>query len=231
MLNTLNLVPFGKDPYIVASVDMLDTGIDVPKVVNLMFFKLVRSKTKFWQMIGRGTRLCEDLFEPGKDKKEFIVFDYYQNLEFFDANPDGYDSGIQYPVKQKIFKRRLELAVAIQNAKPEDQAAVSFGISLKDQMHEGVALMNLDDFIVRKQRKDVETFAKRERWDSLTNEDQATLENKLSGLPSVDEDDEYSRRFDLLILNLQTAILQNRTAQENYQITVRDIGGMMGSVE
>ena len=85
----------GKDPYIVASVDMLDTGIDVPEVVNLMFFKLVRSKTKFWQMIGRGRRLCEDLFEPGKDKKEFIVFDYCQNLEFFDANPDGYDSGIQ----------------------------------------------------------------------------------------------------------------------------------------
>jgi type I restriction enzyme R subunit len=110
-----------KDPYIVASVDMLDTGIDVPEAVNLVFFKLVRSKTKFWQMIGRGTRLCEDLFEPGNDKKEFVVFDYCQNLEFFDANPEGYDSGVQESVKQKIFKHRLELSVTLQSAKPDDQ--------------------------------------------------------------------------------------------------------------
>ena len=62
---------------------MLDTGIDVPEVVNLVFFKLVRSKTKFWQMVGRGTRLCPDLFGPGKDKEFFYVFDYCQNLEYF----------------------------------------------------------------------------------------------------------------------------------------------------
>ncbi|MCF6251087.1 MAG: DEAD/DEAH box helicase family protein [Methylococcaceae bacterium] len=212
-----------KDPYIVASVDMLDTGIDVPEIVNLVFFKLVRSKTKFWQMIGRGTRLCEDLFEPGKDKQEFIVFDYCQNLEFFDANPEGYDSGVQESVKQKIFKRRLELAVALQNAKPEDEKLVGFGKDLKNKMHDVVAVMNLDNFIVRKQRKEVETFAKRERWESLSDEDQVVLEKKLSGLPSVDEDDEYSRRFDLLILNLQTAILQNSKVQENYQIKVREL--------
>ena len=72
-----------KDPHIAISVDMLDTGIDIPEVVNLVFFKLVRSKTKFWQMIGRGTRLCPDLFGPGKDKEFFYVFDYCQNLEFF----------------------------------------------------------------------------------------------------------------------------------------------------
>ena len=66
---------------------MLDTGIDVPEVVNLVFFKLVRSKTKFWQMIGRGTRLSPDLFGPGKDKEFFYVFDYCQNLEFFSQNP------------------------------------------------------------------------------------------------------------------------------------------------
>jgi len=212
-----------KDPYIVASVDMLDTGIDVPEVVNLVFFKLVRSKTKFWQMIGRGTRLCEDLFELGNDKKEFVVFDYCQNLEFFDANPEGYDSSVQESVKQKIFKRRLALAVTLQNAKPDDEKLASLGKTLKEQMHGVVAVMNLDNFIVRKQRKDVETFAKREQWEALSDDDVATLESKISGLPSADDDDEYSRRFDLLILNLQTAILQNNRSQENYQIQVRDI--------
>src|SRR5204863_6826290 len=72
-----------KAPHIAISVDMLDTGIDVPEVVNLVFFKLVRSKTKFWQMLGRCTRLCTDLFGPGMDKTDFRVFDYCQNLEFF----------------------------------------------------------------------------------------------------------------------------------------------------
>ena len=76
-----------RDPHIAISVDMLDTGIDVPEVVNLVFFKVIRSKTKFWQMLGRGTRLCPDLFGPGEDKEFFYVFDFCQNLEFFNQNP------------------------------------------------------------------------------------------------------------------------------------------------
>ncbi len=68
---------------------MLDTGIDVPEVVNLVFFKLVRSKSKFWQMIGRGTRLCPDLYGPGEDKKNFYVFDFCQNLEYFSQDLPG----------------------------------------------------------------------------------------------------------------------------------------------
>ncbi len=212
-----------KDPHIVASVDMLDTGIDVPEVVNLVFFKLVRSKTKFWQMIGRGTRLCEDLFAQGQDKKEFVVFDYCQNLEFFDANPEGYESAVQESVKQKIFKRRLELAVALQNGGPDDESMTELGHQLKDQMHGVVDTMNLGNFIIRKHRKDVETFAKRERWLNLSEDDMKVLADKLSKLPSQDEDDEFSRRFDLLILNLQLAILQNSQSQETYQLKVRVI--------
>ena len=212
-----------KYPQIAVSVDMLDTGIDVPEVVNLVFFKLVRSKTKFWQMIGRGTRLCEDLFAPGEDKKEFIIFDYCQNLEFFDANPDGYESGVQESVKQKIFKRRLELAVALQQGELEDRAMQTFTEKLKDQMHGVVNLMDLDNFIVRKQRKNVETFAKRDRWQKLNDDDKNVIANTISGLPSADADNEYARRFDLLILNLQIAIQQNNPSQLTYQTKVRDI--------
>ncbi|MBD4386257.1 restriction endonuclease subunit R, partial [Xanthomonas citri pv. citri] len=76
----------GKAPHIAISVDMLDTGVDVPDVVNLVFFKLIRSKTKFWQMIGRGTRLRPDLYGPGRDKEDFLVFDWCQNLEFFNQD-------------------------------------------------------------------------------------------------------------------------------------------------
>ena len=216
-----------KNPHIVASVDMLDTGIDVPEIVNLVFFKLVRSKTKFWQMIGRGTRLCENLFGVDGDKKEFIIFDYCQNLEFFDANPDGYDTGVQESVKQKIFKRRLDLAIALQNGGSEDEELIKFTEQLKDQMHGAVESMNLDNFIVRKQRKVVETFVKRERWQNLSEDDMTVLAANISGLPSIDDDDEYARRFDLLILSLQLAVLQNTAAQENYQLKVRTIANSL----
>ncbi|MCU7865920.1 MAG: DEAD/DEAH box helicase family protein, partial [Candidatus Thiodiazotropha sp. (ex Lucinoma borealis)] len=212
-----------KYPQVAVSVDMLDTGIDVPEVVNLVFFKLVRSKTKFWQMIGRGTRLCEDLFGLDDDKKEFVIFDYCQNLEFFDANPDGFDSSAQESVKQKIFRRRLELAVSLQNAHPEDGAVAALTDQLKDQMHGVVAAMNLDNFIVRKQRKNVETYANRERWAEISEDEADLIAGNLSGLPSPDDDDEFSRRFDLLILNLQLAILQNNPSQVTYQTKIREI--------
>ena len=146
-------------------------------------------------------------------KKEFIIFDYCQNLEFFDANPDGYDSKQQEPIKQKIFKRRLELATALQ----DDEALRGLSETLKDQLHGAVQAMNLDNFIVRKHRKDVETYARRERWKKITEEDAEVLSGNLSGLPSPDEDDEFCRRFDLLILNLQLAILQTNPAQVGYK--------------
>ena len=212
-----------KFPQIAVSVDMLDTGIDVPEVVNLVFFKLVRSKTKFWQMVGRGTRLCEDLFAPGEDKKEFIIFDYCQNLDFFDANPEGYESRVQEPLKQRIFKRRLDLVVALQNGQPDDDAMQGLVEQLKDQMHGIVETMNLDNFIVRKHRKDVETFAQRDKWAELTEADIDVLAANISGLPSPDDDDEFCRRFDLLILNLQLAILQGSRAQESYRDNVISI--------
>ena len=98
-----------KPPHIAISVDMLDTGIDIPEVVNLVFFKLVRSKTKFWQMVGRGTRLCPDLFGPGKDKEFFYIFDYCQNLEFFSQNPETTDGALGESLGKRLFKTRLEL--------------------------------------------------------------------------------------------------------------------------
>ncbi len=97
-----------KQPHIAISVDMLDTGIDVPEVVNLVMFKLVRSKTKFWQMLGRGTRRCEDLFGLGQDKQFFYLFDYCQNLEFFKHNPETTDAPIGKSLNKQLFTTRLE---------------------------------------------------------------------------------------------------------------------------
>ena len=105
-----------KAPHIAISVDMLDTGIDVPEVVNLVFFKLVRSKTKFWQMIGRGTRLCPDLFGPGEDKKNFYVFDFCGNLEFFSQDLPGSEGSLQKSLAERLFEARLGLVAALDQA-------------------------------------------------------------------------------------------------------------------
>lgn len=212
-----------KMPQIAVSVDMLDTGIDVPEVLNLVFFKLVRSRTKFWQMVGRGTRLCEDLFGPGQHKKEFVIFDYCQNLEFFDDNPGGYDSPVQPSVKQQIFNRRLELAYALQQANPEEDELAQFREQLKDQMHEIVQGLNTDNFIIRKQRPTIELFEKREQWDQLSEKDVRSIHENLTALPWVDEDHETARRFDLLIYNLQVAILRKSAKQDRYIRAIREI--------
>ncbi len=208
-----------KNPHIAVSVDMMDTGIDVPEVVNLVFFKIVKSKTKFWQMVGRGTRLCEDLFFPGVDKKEFLIFDLCQNLEFFDANPEGFESKTQDSLKQKIFNNRLELISGLTERDIEPELTND----LKNQLNDCVKLLNVDNFIVRKHRKDVEHFKNRSNWNSISKSDEKTLVNVLSGLPYTDNDEEYARRLDLLILNLQLAILRKNSAQAKYILNIRRI--------
>ena len=88
---------------------MLDTGIDVPEIVNLVFFKPVRSKTKFWQMIGRGTRLCPNLFGPGRHKEFFYIFDWCRNFEFFNENPDVTEGASADSLAKRLFAARVEL--------------------------------------------------------------------------------------------------------------------------
>ena len=122
---------------IAMSVDMLDTVIDVPEVVNLVFFKVVQSRVKFVQMLGRGTRLCPDLFGPGENKQEFIVFDYCQNLEYFEENPDGAKDSGNRPLPELIFEKRLQLATVL--AKSEFETDQEFRRYTLDLLHHAVA--------------------------------------------------------------------------------------------
>jgi type I restriction enzyme, R subunit len=88
---------------------MLDTGIDVPEIVNLVFFKPVYSKIKFWQMIGRGTRLCKNLFGPDQHKENFRIFDFCFNFDFFRENPNGIEGGGGEALGTRLFKSRVQL--------------------------------------------------------------------------------------------------------------------------
>ena len=215
-----------KKPIIAISVDMLDTGIDVPEILNLVFFKPVRSKTKFNQMIGRGTRLCEDLFGPGDDKEYFTILDFCGNFEFFEENPEGITTGQQESLSKKIFRNRLFLAVTLRNDPwKEEPKLIRLRTETLDLLHKQVSHMNENNFIVRPHRKYIHKFKERSRWNSLSEDDQLEILEHLADLPSeLDSDNEYAKRFDLLILNLQLSILDDGLGIERYINRVKYLG-------
>ena len=204
-------------PHIAISVDMLDTGIDVPEVVNVVFFKLVRSKTKFWQMLGRGTRLCPDLFGPGKDKECFYIFDYCQNLEFFSANPETTEGALGASLGKRLFTTRLELIAELDKEIGEtavshegNSAIEELRLETAGLLHDEVKGRNLDNFVVRPRRRLIERYSNAEAWGSLTPDSLSELAHQVAGLPSeIETDEEEAKRFDLLILNLQLAVLKS----------------------
>ncbi len=217
-----------KSPHIAISVDMLDTGIDVPEVVNLVFFKLVRSKTKFWQMIGRGTRLCKDLFGPGRDKQFFYVFDYCQNLEYFSQNPDGVEGESPKSLAALVFLHRLELHKDTSEPAATDAAIKVLRSEVADELHREVAAMNVENFLVRAKRRTVERFRERQAWEALSPGDYAHVGDDLAGLPTqLDPEDESAKRFDLLLLRTQLAVLNHEPRYDRLREQVIEIAGAL----
>ncbi|MCU1228738.1 MAG: Type restriction-modification system, restriction subunit [Acidobacteria bacterium] len=216
-----------KGPHIAISVDMLDTGIDVPEVVNLVFFKVVRSKTKFWQMVGRGTRLSPDLFGPGSDKEFFYLFDYCDNLAFFGANAQGIESRSADSLSTRLFKYRLELleqldrrfrehgfsfvANVIRDAGEPYEGFIeemTLRLDTADRLRTEVEAMNVDNFVVRPQRRLVEKWQIPDAWKSLSSDDLEELARELASLPNeLPSEEEDAKRFDSLMLRLQLARL------------------------
>jgi type I restriction enzyme R subunit len=194
-----------KGPHIAVSVDMLDTGIDIPDVVNLVFFKIVRSKTKFWQMVGRGTRLRPDLFGPNEDKEEFIIFDFCQNLEFFSENLNLRDAVGAKPIGERLFISRVDLIEALQED-ADDHGDLT--TATKQRLQEEVAGMPLDNFIVRAKRRSVERFRDAANWTDIDLEARLALIEEVAGLPTAFEDGALpARQFDLLMVNAQLQLL------------------------
>ncbi|WP_404976897.1 MULTISPECIES: DEAD/DEAH box helicase family protein [unclassified Acidovorax] len=226
-------------PHIAISVDMLDTGIDVPEVVNLVFFKIVRSKAKFWQMVGRGTRLCKELYGPGQDKKDFFIFDFCQNLEFFSQELEGSEGALAQPLSQRLFNARLELIglldqrqttygvaeEALQSPVLTEAAIRSDTAALLQSM---VAGMSLANFVVRPQRRWVEAWAQPEAWRRPTPEQLSDVATHLSGLPTaVRDDDEDAKRFDALLLSTQLTLLRSEPGLDRLQTKVQQLASSL----
>ena len=195
-----------KTPYIVVSVDMMDTGIDVPACVNLVFFKKVRSKTKFWQMIGRGTRLCPgltctDLIEREEytGKKRFLIFDYCGNFEYFRQVKHTMEGEVPISLSENIFRKCVRLVAAFQDASKFDGVYQPWRKELTEICRCQIADLNTDLFHVRLALKHVEKFKKPEAFICLSELDQQELTEHIAPLVHFDDPDAMALRFDNFI--------------------------------
>ena len=197
-----------KLPQIAISVDMLDTGIDVPEVLNLVFFKKVMSKAKFWQMIGRGTRLCPGLLD-GKDKDKFYIFDFCGNFEFFRMNK-GRATANMIALQGAIFYLKAQIAFKLQDLAYQATDLIAFRKTLVEDMVRKVRELNKENFAVRQHLKYVERYAEPDSYNALTYEDTLLIGQELAPLITPEEDDAKALRFDALLYGIELAYLAGK---------------------
>lgn len=205
-------------PQIAVSVDMLDTGIDIPELVNLVFFKKVRSKAKFWQMIGRGTRLCEDLYGPGIDKDKFLIFDYYYNFEFFEVNGKETNGSFQKSITEKIFDIKIDLIKILQHPDYSKDNYIKYRNELVDNVLFSIKAINKDRFNARMRIHCIDKYSDKEVFKDIEEIDITNLKNEISPLILSTDEDELAKTFDYLMYTIQLAYLEKRT---NYNSNTR----------
>ena len=190
-------------PRIAVSVDMLDTGVDVPSILNLVFFKKVMSKIRFWQMIGRGTRLCPEI-----GKEDFLIFDWCGNFDFFDLHPEGKKDVRMPSLTERLFNLRMEIMVALQAANyQEDPAAVAIYNNIKAKLIEQVKGLNTSRIDVRQNIELIDKFRDEAAWVNVNPVDARKLETDVAPLLAPDQDEINAKRFDLLMLTIQLRMI------------------------
>ena len=197
-----------KMPQIAISVDMLDTGIDVPEVLNLVFFKKVMSKAKFWQMIGRGTRLCPELMD-GEDKYKFYIFDFCGNFEFFRMNK-GRPTANMIALQGAIFSLEFEIAYKLQGIEYKTDRFITYRNKLVGMMTGKVQELNRENFAVRQHLKYVDTYSTERNYQSITFEDTLMVREELAPLIMPDGDEASAVRFDALMYGMELAYLAGK---------------------
>jgi len=197
-----------KMPQIAISVDMLDTGIDVPEVLNLVFFKKVMSKAKFWQMIGRGTRLCPGLID-GVDKDKFYIFDFCGNFEFFRMNK-GKPTANMIALQGAIFGLQFEITYKLQDLQYQTERLIAYRKALVEHMTGKVQELNRENFAVRQHLRYVDQYAVPENYQALSYEDTLMVREELAPLIEPENDDAKALRFDALIYGIELAYLAGK---------------------
>lgn len=193
-----------KFPQVAVSVDMLDTGIDVPEVLNLVFFKPIKSKIKFWQMIGRGTRLCKDLFGEGIDKKQFYIFDCCRNFEFFEENDRGIEAGNSTSLTEKIYTLKLDLITELEGMEYQLQEEYKkYREELIDEFINKINDLNRESFIVRNKTVYINKYASKNSWNHIDYISYSEIKDEIIPIFMSEDSDEFAKRFDNLVYGLQ----------------------------
>lgn len=215
----------GKMPQIAVSVDMLDTGIDVPDILNLVFFKPVRSKIKFWQMIGRGTRLSEGIFDDGADKQCFYIFDWCGNFEFFGRNPKGYEPINSISLTERLFGLRVDLAIALQHQRfQDDEIAKGIHDEIKEILLKQVKGLNDYHISVREHWDLVDKFRKADNWIYISNTDGIELKETIAPLLVKGTTNMGATKFDILLIDIELSMVDDNVSGEKAKIMVERIG-------
>lgn len=207
-----------KEPHIAVSVDMMDTGIDVPECVNLVFFKKVRSKAKFWQMIGRGTRLCKGLSCVDQvdgvytDKRRFLIFDYCGNFEYFREHKEGYEARETKTLSENIFGKQIKITMALQESTFAGENYQTWRNELVVTCHKQVTMLNPELISVKLRIQYVEKYKKQDAFLSISEGDKGELLTQIAPLVQSEETDEFAKRFDNFMYGLILAHIEQMPA-------------------
>ena len=212
-----------KLPQIAISVDMLDTGIDVPEVLNLVFFKKVMSKSKFWQMIGRGTRLCEGLLD-GADKENFYIFDFCGNFEFFRLNPNGREVKDSGTLQGQLYRIKFALSHKLQDLEYQTEPLMAFRNNLVDEMLEKVRGINKEGFAARQHLRYIEKYLNKDNYKIITDEDESYVKEEIAPLLQDDTEDARVLRFDSLMYGIELAHLEGKKMSAGIQSLQNRVG-------
>jgi len=223
----------GKMPQIAVSVDMLDTGIDVPDILNLVFFKQVRSKIKFLQMIGRGTRLSEEIFDEGETpedraKKFFYIFDWCGNFEFFGENPKGFEPMKSISLTQRLFDLRVDLSIALQHEQfQNDEVAKALHDETKAILIGQVKELNDKHISVREHWDIVDKYRKKDTWVYLSNTDGIELKDVIAPLLVNGTTNMGATKFDILMLNIELSLIDESVNGDKSKQVVEKIANKL----
>ncbi len=218
-----------KMPQIAISVDMLDTGIDIHEIVNLVFFKKVKSKAKFWQMIGRGTRLCADLFGTGMDKENFLIFDFCGNFEFFRVNARGKEVITAPSLTEKIFNIKVDLVKELQNIDYQEDKYIIYRHGMIKELVADINQLNRDSFKIKQHLRYIDKYGSKEAWQQLGVIDVSEIKEHISPLLIPSPEDEMAKRFDYLMFTIELAYLLGKPAakaKDNIVKTAHALSGL-----
>lgn len=222
-----------KEPHIAVSVDMMDTGIDVPECVNLVFFKKVRSKAKFWQMIGRGTRLCKGLACIDQidgeytDKRRFLIFDYCGNFEYFREHKEGYETRETKTLSENIFGKQVKIAMALQESAFAGEDYQAWRSELVSACYGQVTELQPELISVKLRMQYVEKFKKPETFTFISEGDKGELLEHIAPLVRLNDTDEFAKRFDNFMYGLILSSIEQLPAFRYAQRQLRDTAALL----